>query len=114
DAGRRLVPFMRQGSAGIRDLMDEAVALGVVMDERAIRALDALGDRVQVTGNRFGAMSRDIAYRFSPAVMVALGWVNQLQDRFFALSDAQRQNIVRWTAYTGMILGAVAAIGVLA
>src|SRR5690625_3941146 len=113
DAGRRLVPFLRQGSMGIRELLDEAVAMGVVLDENAVRTLDLLGDRMQVTGTRFGAMSRDMAYRFSPAAMVVLGWVNQLQDGFFALSDEQRQNIVRWTAYTGMILGAVAAIGVL-
>src|SRR5690606_4400872 len=114
DAGRRLVPFMRQGSDGIRSLMNEARRLGIVMDENAIRTLDALGAEIQITGDRIGAMSRDLAYRLAPAVSVAVGWLNALIDRFFALSAEQRQQIVRWSAYAGMILGAVAAIGVLA
>lgn len=114
DAGRRLVPFMRQGSAGIRALMDEAERMGLIMDENAIATLGALGDQAALTSNRIGAMSRDMAYRFAPAVQVVLGWVNQLINGFFDLSAEQRQNIVRWSAYIGMVLGAVAAIGVLA
>src|SRR5690606_6302086 len=80
----------------------------------AIAALAQLGDQLQITGSRFGAITRDISYRFSPAISVVLGWVNQLIDGFFNLSEEQRQQIVRWTAYTGMILGAVAAVGVMA
>lgn len=114
DAGRRLVPFMQQGASGIRGLMDEAERMGLVMERNAILTLDRLGDEATTTSNRLGAMSRDLAYRFSPAVQVALGWANRLIDSFFDLSAEQRQNIVRWTAYIGMVLGAVAAIGVLA
>lgn len=114
DAGRRLVPFMRQGADGIRGWMDEAVRMGIVAEEHVVVALDTLGARLTTTGNRFGAISRDIAYRFSPAINVALGWVNQLIDGFFDLSAEQRQQIVRWTAIVGAVLGGVAVIGVLA
>lgn len=114
DAGRRLVPFMRQGADGIRDLMDEAVRLGIVADEHVVVALSNLGAEATNTSMRFGAISRDLAYRFSPAAQVALGWTNRLIDGFFDLNDEQRQQIVRWTAIVAAVLGGVAVIGVLA
>lgn len=114
DAGRRLVPFMQQGAGGIRGLMDEALDLSIVAEEKVIFALGALGEEAAATGNRLGAVSRDIAYRFSPAIQVGLGWVNRLIDGFFDLSEEQRQQIVRWTAIVAAVLGGVAVIGVLA
>src|SRR5690606_39379869 len=80
---------------GIRDFH----VTGVQTCALPISALAQLGDQLQITGNRFGAITRDISYRFSPAISVVLGWVNLLIDGFFDLSEEQRQQIVRWTAY---------------
>lgn len=44
NAGRQLVPFLDQGSAGIEALREEARALGIVLDEETIGAGAGLGD----------------------------------------------------------------------
>src|SRR5690606_3307914 len=58
DAGRQLVPFMRQGSAGIRELMREARSLGLVIDRETVHRLSALSDQLNRTKLGRGAISR--------------------------------------------------------
>jgi len=75
DAGRRLVPFMAQGAEGIRELMERARELGLVMDETQIRRLAAFNDRVDILGRRFAATGREIGYMFLPAVEAVIGLI---------------------------------------
>ena len=55
DAGRQLVPFMRQGGRAIRELTQEAERLGLVMDARALQRWADLNDAMSRLRARAGA-----------------------------------------------------------
>src|SRR5690606_1294021 len=114
EAGRKLVPFMRQGSAGIRQLMDEAQRLGLIMDTRATRQLSAFGDAISRTQNRFGALSRDMATHFLPALNRFNEFINRGIDLFFNLDEQTKKNIAMLATITGAVLGFVVALGMIA
>lgn len=48
--GAKLLPYLKQGSAGIKALGDEAERLGVVIDEDTIRKTEQLGDQLDFLG----------------------------------------------------------------
>ncbi len=45
-AGLDILPMMDEGAAGIRKMKDEAVNLGIALDENTINSLDAAGDAI--------------------------------------------------------------------
>ncbi len=45
-SGKELIPLMKEGSAGIKGMITEAGALGVVIDEATAKALDNMGDEL--------------------------------------------------------------------
>src|SRR5690606_35311800 len=113
DAGRRLVPFMAQGAAGIRELMERARELGLVMDETQIRRLAAFNDRVDILGRRFAATSREIGYMFLPAVEAVIGLIEDATSVIQNMDPTLRSHAVRWTVVVGAVLGVVGVLGVL-
>lgn len=57
-SGARLLPFLSAGSAGIRDLQEEAAALGLVLSADAVANIDALGDELdKLKGTAKGAFN---------------------------------------------------------
>src|SRR5690606_15670147 len=113
DAGRRLVPFMAQGAEGIRELMERARELGVVMDETQIRRLAAFNDRVDILGRRFAATGREIGYMFLPAVEAVIGLIEDATSVIQNMDPTLRSHVVRWTVVVGAVLGAIGVFGTL-
>lgn len=50
--GRDLVPMLRGGSGAINEMRNEAVELGQVLSEDAIKNLDKMGDNLDMLGNK--------------------------------------------------------------
>lgn len=46
-AGMEMIPFLNQGSEGIRKMKEEAVRLGIVMDEQTAKAAEAFNDNLK-------------------------------------------------------------------
>lgn len=113
DAGRRLVPFMAQGAEGIRELMERARELGLVMDETQIRRLAAFNDRVDILGRRFAATGREIGYMFLPAVEAVIGLIEDATSVLQNMDPTLRSHVVRWTVVVGAVLGAIGVFGTL-
>src|SRR5690606_6819155 len=113
DAGRRLVPFMAQGARGIRELREQARALGLVMDEQAVRRLSAFNDRMEALQERTSAARREMAVWFLPAMEASVGLFEDLIGAIQDIDPALRAHAVRWTVVVGAVLGAVGVLGVL-
>lgn len=113
DAGRRLVPFMAQGSAGIEALTQRARELGLVMDERQIRRLAAFNDRMGILGQRFAAAGREIGFLFLPAIETVAGLIEDAITVLQSMDPVLRAHIVRWTVVVGAVLGVVSVLGTL-
>ena len=77
DAGRQLVPMMRRGSSGIRDLMQEARSLGLVLDRETISRLTSFSDQMNRTQLRMGALSREWALHFLPLAERIIGQIGR-------------------------------------
>src|SRR5690606_40340205 len=93
DAGRQLVPFMRQGSAGIRELMREARSLGLVMDREAIYRLSALSDQLNRTRLGLGAVSREWALTFLPVAERIVSRIDGIVRAFHSLDEIGRAHV---------------------
>src|SRR5690606_30761827 len=93
---------------------DEAQRLGLIMDTRATRQLSAFGDAISRTQNRVGAMSRDMATHFLPALNRLNEFINRGIDLFFNLDEQTKKNIAMLATITGAVLGFVVALGMIA
>src|SRR5690606_12738994 len=114
DAGRRMVPFMKQGSEGIRALMDEARQLGLVMESRAIRQLSAFSDQTARTQARIGALSREFAVQFVPALSLVDRVINEGISALMGLDEEAKANIAMIATMTAAVLGLVVGLGMIA
>ena len=114
EQGKSLIPLLEAGQDEINRMRREARDLGFVMGDTATRDLANFHREVQMVGARATAAGREILAQFLPAFRVVLDWVNRGISWFRNLSDEQRDNIKRWTALAGTILGLVAVFGVLA
>lgn len=55
--GMEMIPFLNQGTAGIRAMKEEALRLGIVMDEQATKAAERFNDNmktIKASGERLG------------------------------------------------------------
>src|SRR5690606_24253712 len=104
DAGRQLVPFMRQGSAGIRELMREARSLGLVMDREAVYRLSALSDQLNRTRLGLGAISREWALTFLPVAERIVSRIDSIVRAFHSLDDRQKELVFRFSALSAAVM----------
>ncbi|MFN8702651.1 MAG: hypothetical protein ACK5XB_19450 [Rhodospirillales bacterium] len=80
-AGSDMIPLLNSGSGSIKELMEKAAKLGLVLDEKTIKAAEAFGDKlsqlwqvVKMTGIAIGG--------------ALIPYVEPLVDRFIELSAA--------------------------
>src|SRR5690606_14319449 len=114
DSGRKLVPMLAAGRAGIEAWMREAREVGLVLDDRLILGFDALGGAVDRTGQRFTRAGQQFLSHFLAPAFVVNSWLNNAITHWNNLDEEQRKNIARWVAITAAILGTVGILGVLA
>src|SRR5690606_2740622 len=104
DAGRQLVPFMRQGSAGIRDLMREARSLGRVLARDSFQQLSALGDQTNRIQLALGALAREWGTSFLPIAERVATRVENVVRAFHGLDQAQKNLIFRFSALSAAVM----------
>lgn len=81
-SAQELNPLIAQGSEGIKAMGDEAVKMGAVLSEDALKSLGAVDDEMQRFGSITDATSNLFASAFAPAVSTLMGGVNDLGGSF--------------------------------
>lgn len=90
--GAELIPLLNQGSAGLREMGDEAERLGLVLSAEQAKAAAEFNDNL----DRLGQLSKSVAVSLGNALIPALNGL------FGKLSDASRAGLSIW-----QILGAL-------
>lgn len=90
--GSELIPLLNQGSAGLREMGDEAERLGLVLNAEQAKAAADFNDNL----DRLGQLSKGVAVSIGNALIPAL---NAMLAK---LNDANRANLSIW-----QILGAL-------
>ncbi|MER9936510.1 hypothetical protein [Mesorhizobium sp. M0088] len=67
EAGAELIPFLNQGSAGIKEFEDRAADLGIVFSPDQIKAAQAFNDSLGELQKTFGGVLRQVGLIFAPA-----------------------------------------------
>lgn len=113
-SGMALMPMLRQGSAGLRDMMQNAERLGVVMSGEDAAAAEALGDQFSALGTQIkflavqiGAAIAPLAKEFlTPILNIIGGVVHWIKEN---------RELVRTIFFVGLSLvaigGTIMAIG---
>ena len=121
--GPALVPLLAKGRAGIKELGEEAVRLGVVLSGSEIKAAQGLSVAIKELGEQSEATSTKFFLLFAPGLTSAL---TALSERFAAMQpailgvgraivtvfsgDSVGEAAARWTT---VIAGLVLGLGVL-
>lgn len=96
-SGSQLIPFLNQGSKGIKSLGDEIERLGLITEEQAKQG-EEFNDQLRRTSVRFLVLKNQIGLEFLPIF-------RKLIDRFLDWYEAHRQIIrSKLTEYLGLAL----------
>ena len=87
EAGRRLIPLLNQGRAGIEALTQRARQLGLVLDNEAVRRTIDLQRASFVLSREIENLVRELAILGGPAIIAAIQGVTNLLRAF---NDARR------------------------
>jgi hypothetical protein len=98
-SGAELIPLLNSGSAGLREMGEEAERLGFVLDQESGAAAEAFNDKL----TRIGAVFEGLSNKLMVAVLPAL---NYLADRFVEASDVGG-------SFDGVIGGITVAMNIL-
>lgn len=93
ESGVRLIPMLNAGSAGIEDMRQEARDLGLVLDEKAIRAGSDFNDSLDRLMAVFGGLKNSIGAAVIPALMEM---VDALREIVVANFDVIRSGISKF------------------
>lgn len=94
DAGPRLVPLIRQGTDGVRELREEAHKLGIVLEEDAI-------DKAAKASAQFRALGEAIQAQFTSALIQAAPLITDLAERL----SQSLPTIIAWINALGQVVG---------
>ena len=114
DAGRQLVPFMKQGAGSIEDLMQQARELGIVTSETSIRGLAQFNDQMRSFQDRVEGVGREIAVQFVGPLTVLNRWLGVGIDYLQNMDQETRNTLTTWIMFGGALLAGVGTFGVLA
>lgn len=84
EGGRRLIPLMAQGSAGLKEMSRQAHEMGLVLSEEDVDAATKLRISLENTRAVFGSIGTSIGARLAPAVM-------RIAENFRNLAVANRE-----------------------
>ena len=84
-SGARLIPFLNEGTAGIKRMTDEARRLGLVLDEETNKSLVRLADQGTSLGGVWQGIKNDVVIALLPALLDLSDWFakNRLRIRAF-------------------------------
>jgi|GEM_PF-5392075 len=85
EAGIKLIPFLNQGSAAVRELMTEAGRLGVVLDEETSKAAERFNDELDKMGKRAKGARNDLVEFLLPSLAEYVAAANDVLDKGSAL-----------------------------
>lgn len=113
-AGRKLIPFLNEGSAGIVKLRNEAQELGVVLDEKTVGELDNLGDDVDRFKLTLGGLKNQAVVTLLPLlqelVTGLLGWIKANKEIIRTTIAGAMQVVVAILKVFGKALGVVTKV----
>lgn len=77
-SGAKLLPLLNQGSAAIREQMEEAKRLGLTLDEVQRRSIVDANDAIDRMKSSVDGLSQQLAAAFGPAIKIAADAVTDL------------------------------------
>lgn len=103
--GGKLLPFLRQGSAGMAELADEAERLGLVVGDNAAKASADLAREIGQVAAMVKAFVADISRGLMPAVRTYIG---QAKEWISANRDLIKQKVAE---FLGRIIPMIVELG---
>jgi len=100
-SGAEMLPLMNGGAEGIRELMDEADALGLTLSGEQAASAAAFDDMWDKLKNTFGAVSMQIGAALAPAITDLMGRVVPIIGQ-----------VVQWIRENSGLIKGVAMLGV--
>jgi len=91
--GTKLLPMLKQGSAGLREMMEEAKRLGITMSTEEAAAADELGDTMDRLTGAMEGVKRAIAIGVIPAIT---GVVKQFTEWIVANREIIKSRVSEW------------------
>jgi hypothetical protein len=67
--GARLIPFLNEGSAGIKEIEKRAAELGITLDEKGARAAHEFGDQMVILGEAIHGVALKIGIAMMPKLL---------------------------------------------
>lgn len=92
-SGLDLIPILNQGSAGLAEMTDLAVAMGFAFADDAAKAGDALGDSIDILKANVLGLGNQIGTGLFPVLQSA---VDQVNTWFNANRELIAQNLTEW------------------
>lgn len=86
--GSKLIPFLNQGSAGIKELTAEAERLGIVLDTKTAMAAEQFNDNLTRANAAIGSVGRRVTADLLPAIVEFSNLLVDLSKNEAALSTA--------------------------
>jgi hypothetical protein len=74
-AGQDLIPMLAGGAAGIKEMFDQAVKLGLVLDEAGVKKMAATDDAMQRLKGGMLALGQSIAVSLGPVLADFANWL---------------------------------------
>jgi hypothetical protein len=89
-SGAQLIPMLNQGAKGIEELMKQAKALGLVMDQETATAAENFNDSITVMQSSFGGIINRVTQQLTPTLIELTGiFLDIAQDSTTAATAAQ-------------------------
>ena len=82
--GGRLIPFLNEGAAGIKEIEKRAAELGITLDEKGARAAHEFGDQMVILGEMVHGLALKIGMNMMPAL---LQWTVGIENTCLKLKE---------------------------
>ena len=109
-SGTQLIPLLKEGGAGIEELMKKAKELGITMSTEAASAAAEFKDRLTDLKGSLAGAGRDIAMILIPPLTKLAEKAVEIVKRIREWTEAHPV-LIEWIVKIGATLGALAAVG---
>jgi len=108
-AGTQLLPMLANGSAGLREMSEEAHRLGIVFDQESANKAANFNDAMQRMGESFTSFKYDVAEALIPIIIDLMNWVQAAMVSFREWRDANPGLFESLTKIT-VVIGAIMTV----
>jgi len=91
EVGARMLPFIKDGSAGIKAMRQEFVDLGGSISQADADMASLAKDNMTKLSAQFDAIGRSLAIAFTPAITEAIAWVSEQLSTMVSDQAASRR-----------------------